>query len=93
MILEGEQWAYPAYTLERESYPKGTMHHLRRGEVKQYKMHRGAWALELAQGWIPPMLPFGLADTATSTLDFRTFGRTVWLTGKKMIGSLLIGKI
>jgi C-8 sterol isomerase len=93
MILEGEQWAYPAHSLTMERYPKGAMHHLNRGEVKQYKMHRGAWALELAQGWIPPMMPFGLADTLFSTLDFPTFGMTVWVTAQKMIGALLVGKI
>ncbi|EXJ62334.1 hypothetical protein A1O7_02768 [Cladophialophora yegresii CBS 114405] len=93
MILEGEQWAYPAHSLALERYPRGSMHHLPRGQVKQYKMHRGAWALELAQGWIPPMLPFGLADTVFSTLDFPTFARTAWLTGQKMIGCLLVGKI
>ncbi|ETI23803.1 hypothetical protein G647_05609 [Cladophialophora carrionii CBS 160.54] len=93
MILEGEQWAYPAHSLALERYPKGSMHHLPRGQVKQYKMHRGAWALELAQGWIPPMLPFGLADTVFSTLDFLTFARTAWLTARKMIGCLLVGKI
>jgi C-8 sterol isomerase len=49
-ILEGEQWAAPANTLVKENYPKGSMHHLRRGTVKQYKMHEGCWALELAQG-------------------------------------------
>jgi C-8 sterol isomerase len=93
MILEGEHSAYPAYSLAPERYPKGTTHHLHRGEVKQYKMDRGAWALELAQGWIPPLLPFGLADTLFSTLDFPTLGTTVWLTTKKIVGSLLVGKI
>ncbi|OQU97296.1 hypothetical protein CLAIMM_03248 [Cladophialophora immunda] len=92
-ILEGEQWAYPAHSLALERYPKGSMHHLRRGNVKQYKMHRGCFALELAQGWIPPMLPFGLADTMFSTLDFPTFANTVWLTAQKMVGCLLAGKI
>lgn len=92
-ILEGEQWAYSAHSLVQERYPKGSMHHLSRGNVKQYKMHRGCWALELAQGWIPPMLPFGFADTLFSTLDFPTFSNTVWLTAKGMIGCLLVGKI
>jgi C-8 sterol isomerase len=92
-ILEGEQWAYEAHSLTLERYPKGSMHHLKRGQVKQYKMHRGAWALELAQGWIPPMLPFGFADTFFSTLDFGTLWDTVWITGKKMTSALLAGKI
>jgi C-8 sterol isomerase len=49
-ILEGEQWAASANSLVKERYPKGSMHHLVRGRVKQYKMHKGCWALELAQG-------------------------------------------
>jgi C-8 sterol isomerase len=49
-ILEGEQWAYSANSLVMETYPTGSVHHLVRGEVKQYKMHEGVWALELAQG-------------------------------------------
>ena len=93
MMLEGEEWAYSANSLTLERYPKGTMHHLPRGQVKQYKMPQGAWALELAQGWIPPMLPFGFADTFFSTLDFPTLGATIWETGKKMIACLLVGKI
>jgi C-8 sterol isomerase len=92
-ILEGEEWAYTANSLVGEKYPKGTMHHLRRGDIKQYKMHEGCWALELAQGWIPPMLPFGFADTLFSTLDFLTFSNTVWLTAKSMLRCLLVGKI
>lgn len=49
-ILEGEQWAYSANSLIMERYPKGSVHHLKRGNVKQYKMHEGCFALELAQG-------------------------------------------
>lgn len=49
-ILEGEEWAAPANSLVMERYPRGTVHHMRRGDKKQYKMHEGCWALELAQG-------------------------------------------
>ncbi|KAF2757033.1 C-8 sterol isomerase, partial [Pseudovirgaria hyperparasitica] len=92
-ILEGEQWAAPAHSLVMERYPKGTVHHLRRGTVKQYKMHEGCWALELAQGWIPLMLPFGFGDTLSSTLDLPTLWHTVRITGREMIRNLLAGKI
>lgn len=37
-------------TLHLQVYPAGSVHHLRRGEVKQYKMHRGCFALEYAVG-------------------------------------------
>lgn len=31
-------------------YPPGSMHLMRRGEVKQYKFHEGGWAMEYARG-------------------------------------------
>ncbi|KAI5479576.1 C-8 sterol isomerase (erg-1) [Pseudohyphozyma bogoriensis] len=49
-ILVGEQWAAKAGALGMERYPAGSVHHLRRGTVKQYKFHEGGFALELAQG-------------------------------------------
>ncbi|CAD6978148.1 unnamed protein product [Tilletia controversa] len=92
-ILTGEQHAYSAGALKAEIYRPGDQHHLRRGEAKQYMMPEGGcWALELAQGWIPPMMPFGLADTLFSTLDAPSFGRTVWITAREMLGNLAIGK-
>ncbi|KAF6762459.1 ERG2 and Sigma1 receptor like protein-domain-containing protein [Ephemerocybe angulata] len=84
-ILVGEQWAFAPGALELERYPAGSVH--------QYKMHEGCFALEYARGWIPLMLPFGFADTVTSTLDLPTFGRTAWITGREMLYNLLIGKI
>jgi C-8 sterol isomerase len=64
-ILKGEQLAYaPAKGIyEAEVYPQGSVHHLKRGMVKQYKMDKGCFALEYARGWIPPMLFFGYADS------------------------------
>ncbi|KDE03735.1 hypothetical protein MVLG_05805 [Microbotryum lychnidis-dioicae p1A1 Lamole] len=92
-ILKGEQWASEAGSFDIERYPVGTMHHLRRGDVKQYKFHEGGFALELAQGWIPLMLPMGLADTLSSTLDLPTFYHTVRITAREMLTNLLHGKI
>ncbi|CAF2582099.1 unnamed protein product [Rotaria sp. Silwood2] len=92
-ILYGEQWAFSAGSLDKEVYQVGSVHYLPKGTSKQFKMHRGCWALEYARGWIPPMMPFGLADTLTSTLDFSTFYHTIRLSGREMIRNLLQGKI
>ncbi|EKM82098.1 hypothetical protein AGABI1DRAFT_83435 [Agaricus bisporus var. burnettii JB137-S8] len=92
-ILVGEQWAFKPGSLEMEKYPAGSVHHLPRGTAKQYKMHEGCFALEYARGWIPLMLPFGFADTLSSTLDIPTLYHTVRVTAREMIGNMLIGKI
>ncbi|KAI1485238.1 ERG2/sigma1 receptor-like protein [Biscogniauxia mediterranea] len=91
-ILTGEQWAYTPGSFDREVYPAGSIHHLRRGDVKQYKMPEACFALEYARGWIPPMLFFGFADGLSSTLDFPTLWRTTVVTGRQMISNLLVGK-
>ncbi|KAF2645335.1 C-8 sterol isomerase [Massarina eburnea CBS 473.64] len=89
-ILSGEQLAYSPGPgrFEPERYPQGSMHHMKRGEVKQYRMREACFALEYARGWIPPMLGFGYADTFTSTLDFYTLWRTTWVTGYEMVANL-----
>ncbi|KAF9061939.1 ERG2/sigma1 receptor-like protein [Rhodocollybia butyracea] len=92
-ILVGEQWAFSPGQLEMERYPAGSVHHLPRGTAKQYKMHEGCFALEYARGWIPLMLPFGFADTLTSTLDIPTLYNTVRVTGRETMRNLFIGKI
>ncbi|TIB02504.1 hypothetical protein E3P96_02143 [Wallemia ichthyophaga] len=91
-ILEGEQWAYEADKFTKEVYPRGSVHHLKRGTVKQYRMPDTCWAMEYARGWIPLMLPFGYADTFFSTLDLHTLWRTSFITGREIIGNLLHGK-
>ncbi|KAI8633047.1 C-8 sterol isomerase [Xylariaceae sp. FL1651] len=91
-ILSGEQWAYTPGDFQAEVFPAGSVHHLRRGTVKQYKMPEGCFALEYARGWIPPMLFFGFADGLSSTLDLPTLWRTVFITGREMLGNLALGK-
>ncbi|KAJ7647108.1 ERG2/sigma1 receptor-like protein [Roridomyces roridus] len=92
-ILVGEQWAFSPGALEMERYTPGMVHFLPRGTAKQYKMHEGCFALEYARGWIPLMLPFGLLDIFTSTLDFPSLYHTFRATGREIIRNLLIAKI
>ncbi|KAK7471174.1 C-8 sterol isomerase [Stygiomarasmius scandens] len=92
-ILVGEQWAFSPGQLEMERYPAGSVHYLPRGTPKQYKMHKGCFALEYARGWIPLMLPFGFTDGFTSTLDIVALYRMTILSAREMFRNLLIGKI
>lgn len=91
-ILLGTQLAYTPGTYTPEIYPQGSVHHLRRGTVKQYKMDAACFALEYARGWIPGMMLFGFADGISSTLDVATLWRTAWITGREMVGNLGRGK-
>ena len=91
-ILHGTQLAFAPGSFEPEIYPQGSVHHLRRGEVKQYKMESTCFALEYARGWIPGMFLFGYADALFSTMDMTTLWTTTRITGREMIGNMLIGK-
>ncbi|PPQ64910.1 hypothetical protein CVT24_008250 [Panaeolus cyanescens] len=92
-ILKGEQWAFEAGALEMQRFGPGDRNWTPRGVVRQYKMHKGCWALEYARGWIPGALPFGMADGLTSTLDIPTMYNTARITAREMLRNLLIGKI
>jgi C-8 sterol isomerase len=93
IILAGEQWAFSPGGFLREVYREGDMHHLARGVAKQYRMPDSCWALEYARGPIVTMLPFGLADTFTSTLDFYTLTRLLWVYTTSTARELLHGKV
>jgi len=92
-ILEGEQWAYREGSLEREVYRPGDIHHLPRGQAKGYRIPEHCFALEYARGLIPLMLPFGVADTLSSTLDLSTLVRTFQVYTRSALSELRQGKI
>lgn len=92
-VMEGQLWNFAPGQLEKNVYNPGDMCHLPFGEARQYRMPDKCWGLEYARGWIPLMLPFGLADTFSSTLDVISFVKIVIAYSTSVIGNLLIGKI
>ena len=93
MLLEGEQWTQRANETEMRKYGPGSVSKLDWGDAVQYKMPGRCYAMEYARGWIPTMMPFGLVETFTSTLDFRTLAKTLWMYTKLTTWNLLTGKI
>jgi C-8 sterol isomerase len=93
VILDGEQWAYSEGDEDRQVFRPGDLHHLPRGHARGYRMPDRCFALEYARGIIPTMLPFGLADSFTSTLDPVPVVKTMRLYARAVVGELLRGKI
>lgn len=92
-MLHGEQWAYAAGATEKEVYRPGDQHVLPRGTAKQYRMPDEAWALEYARGNILSMMPFGLADSFSSTLDFVSVYQTAAVSLRGIVSELMKGKV
>jgi C-8 sterol isomerase len=92
MILEGEQWAFNEGDGDRMVFKPGDLHHMPRGEARGYRMPERCYALEYARGWIPTMLPFGLVDQFTSTLDPRTVAKTLSIYTRAAVGAMLAGR-
>ncbi len=91
--IAGETWCYLEGEMRRTVYKPGDVMYLGASQVKGYRIPDHSWMLEYARGPIPTMLPFGLADTVTSTLDVRNFARTFWHYGRLTTRELLKGKV
>jgi len=90
-ILTGEQTFFYPGQVEKTTYRPGDQNWMKRGDVGQFALE--GFALELAQGCIPCMMPFGLIECLTSTMDYISFFKTIWFTAKYVTLNLLQGKI
>jgi C-8 sterol isomerase len=77
----------------RVAHPPGDAAHLRKGQVKGYRLQEGTWMLEYARGWTLPSLPMGVGDAIFSCADLRILGKTLWQYSKLVGKELLRGKI
>lgn len=92
-VFHGEMWCQEGQNTQRQVYQPGSQAHLGRGKVKYYRLPERGWMLEYARGPIVTMLPFGLGDSFSSTLDFTAIRKTITTYGKLCVKELLQGKI
>ena len=76
-VLHGEAWYYQEGHFEREVYRAGDQIYLGARQGAGIRVHEATWMLEYARGPVWRLLPFGLADSVFSTLDFATVWRTL----------------
>jgi hypothetical protein len=88
-VFKGEMHCEYEGRFALEVHTPGTIAYLGPSVVKHYQIKQEAWMLEYARGSIPAMLPFGLADSFFSTLDFATVGRTLRNYGR-LVGQELV---
>jgi C-8 sterol isomerase len=92
-MLHGEQWAFEAGQLEKEVFKPGDQHLMPRGVSKQYRLLEESWALEYARGNVLSMIPFGLIEVFTSTMDVVTLYQTISISLRGIVSNLLRGKV
>jgi C-8 sterol isomerase len=92
-MIAGEMWCYHEGESQRISFKPGDAAYLGKSRVKGYRVPDHAWMLEYARGPVATMLPFGVADTVTSTLDVRNLARTFWQYTQLVTKELAQGKV
>lgn len=76
-VLNGEAWYGREGRFEREIYRPGDLIVVRKRESSGIRVADSVWMVEYARGPVWRLLPFGLADSFFSTLDFATVVRTL----------------
>jgi C-8 sterol isomerase len=88
-VIDGELWYFKEdRPFERIVHKSGDRYHLGKSQSEGLCIPNQAWVLEYARGFIPSMLPFGLADSVFSTLDWKTVGYTFGIYGKLLLKDL-----
>lgn len=89
-VFEGMMHCELEGRFKRKEFGPGSAAFLPSGIVKHYSIEDHAWMLEYGRGdpSVINMLPFGLMDNFTSTLDFMSVFRTLGRFGRRVIHSL-----
>ncbi len=82
-MFDGEMWVEYEGKMNRVEYLPGNAAYLPSKVAKHYCVKDHGWMLEYGRGHntIISMMPFGLADSALSTLDHKTLLRTLYYYG------------
>jgi hypothetical protein len=76
-VIDGEMWYYGEGQFEKRVYQPGDRVYVGPNQARAMNFTTGVWAVEYARGLLPASIPFGLADSLVSTLDFATVGQTL----------------
>jgi len=93
-VLDGEMWRYALGNTDRKEYGKGDLVPLPSGgEGDGFCVKDHCLLLEYARGFVPFMMPFGLADSLISTLDYKSIRHQLWDYNKLCVRNMLRGRI
>jgi C-8 sterol isomerase len=76
-VIDGEMWYYAEGQYEKRVYRPGDRVYVGPRQARAMNFTTGVWAVEYARGPLPRSVPFGLADSLFSTLDYSTVMQTL----------------
>lgn len=76
-VLSGEARYMHDGDPEPRTYATGDRIYVGRGEAAMIHFPDHCWMLEYARGVLPALLPFGMANTLSNTLDLRSAGQVL----------------
>jgi hypothetical protein len=92
-LIAGEMWTYTEEACDARTITRpGDAAHLRRGQVKGFRLAEDSWMLEYGRGPVVTCLPMALTNAVTS-LDGKTIWKTLSVSTRLTCRELLRGKV
>lgn len=76
-VIDGEMWYYGEGQFDKRVYRPGDRVYVGPNQARGMNFTTGVYAVEYARGVLPLSIPFGLADSMISTLDYATIVQTL----------------